>query len=134
MINMDFDSLKNPFNPRHGRVPKHFIGRKDELDRLDQAIAAITQSEPPAPVVPYGPRGNGKTALMRRLGHDRKADFGKIAISGSGIESAVDVATATIRKHRDIRKHSTHMPAWQRRLNQVGDIVSVQGNIQIPGV
>ena len=57
--------VSGPFRPGDGGLPPYLAGREEEqalfrrrLDDLERGIA------PPAEIVLYGPRGNGKTALL----------------------------------------------------------------------
>ena len=54
------------FQPGAGRMPPHLAGRQAEQSVLWQFADALRAGEgPPSDVVMIGPRGNGKTVLMR---------------------------------------------------------------------
>ena len=54
-----------PFRPGFGGVPPHLAGRKGEQRLLRRYGAAVADGAAPATaIVLYGPRGNGKTALL----------------------------------------------------------------------
>ena len=58
----------NPFNPGSGGSPPYLAGRENEQRQLKQILAKISAGEPPAAdMVMYGPRGMGKTVLLRWL-------------------------------------------------------------------
>lgn len=56
----------NPFVPGRGRLPPYLAGREVEQAVLLARLAGVNAGEgAPAEVVLVGPRGNGKTALLR---------------------------------------------------------------------
>ena len=67
---------KHPFTPGTGITPEHVVGREDVFDVLEEALQSIAPSEvreedgllehySVAPIVLTGPRGVGKTLLLR---------------------------------------------------------------------
>ena len=55
-----------PFRPGTGGLPPHLAGRADEQDLFRSRLAQLDRGEPtPSEIILYGPRGNGKTALLR---------------------------------------------------------------------
>lgn len=55
----------NPFRPGAGRPPPFLAGRESETALLDEALEDLARgSSAPQGVLLYGPRGNGKTALI----------------------------------------------------------------------
>ena len=57
--------LIGPFQPGPGKLPPYLAGRESEQALFRGWGAAVAQGGPaPAPVILYGPRGNGKTALL----------------------------------------------------------------------
>ena len=58
----------NPFRPGRGVLPPLLAGRERELDTAEERLAALARRESPAEdLLFYGPRGNGKTALLREI-------------------------------------------------------------------
>ncbi len=56
----------NPFRPGFGHLPPYLAGREDEQDQFRNKLADISASRSPAgATVLYGPRGMGKTVLLR---------------------------------------------------------------------
>ena len=57
--------LISPFQPGPGRLPPYLAGREKEQALFRSWGASVAQGVPPlSPVILYGPRGNGKTALL----------------------------------------------------------------------
>ena len=57
--------LIGPFQPGPGKPPPYLAGRESEQALFRGWGAAVAQGvPPPSPVILYGPRGNGKTALL----------------------------------------------------------------------
>ncbi len=67
MINPDI-KLKNLFHAGDGRIPPYLAGREQEQDffrdSVDRLTAEVSLGQD---MIIYGPRGNGKTALLRYL-------------------------------------------------------------------
>ena len=58
----------NPFRPGRGVLPPLLAGREHELDMAEKRLAALARGESPAEdLLFYGPRGNGKTALLLEI-------------------------------------------------------------------
>ena len=67
-IPMSDQDLEYLFSPGAGRVPPYLAGRKEEQKQFQQCIRALKNKKPPGEdMIVYGPRGNGKTALLRYL-------------------------------------------------------------------
>ena len=63
---MKSPKLENPFKPGFGHIPPYLAGRADEQDLFRNNLSAMSAGEsPPAATVLYGPRGMGKTVLLR---------------------------------------------------------------------
>ena len=57
--------LIGPFQPGPGKLPPYLAGREQEQALFRGWGDAVAQGvPPPSPVILYGPRGNGKTALL----------------------------------------------------------------------
>ena len=67
----------DPFRPGIGGMPPHLAGRAAEQKAFAKLLEFLRQGVPPArPVVLYGPRGNGKTALLHWVEQQVDADPG----------------------------------------------------------
>lgn len=67
----------DPFRPGPGGTPPHLAGREAEQKLFAKWFAALRQGVPLArPVVLYGPRGNGKTALLNWVEQQAEPDPG----------------------------------------------------------
>ncbi len=65
MSNIDLEYL---FTPGDGGVPPYLAGRKREQEYFQRCIKALKNRKPISQnMIVYGPRGNGKTALLRYL-------------------------------------------------------------------
>ncbi|MCY4656116.1 MAG: ATP-binding protein [Gammaproteobacteria bacterium] len=60
--------MKNPFNPSPGALTKGFVGRDKEVSEINVLIKALSPDNlKPKALICFGPRGNGKTALLRHI-------------------------------------------------------------------
>ncbi len=63
---MKSPKLEDPFSPGSGHLPPYLAGREDEQSVFRKGLAKISAGKsPPAATVLYGPRGMGKTVLLR---------------------------------------------------------------------
>ena len=77
-----------PFQPGSGVLPPHLAGREREQDLFRTLLARLDRGEaPPGEVILYGPRGNGKTALL--------AWVSEFASESTGESTGVDVEERT---------------------------------------
>ena len=66
--------VANPFVPGRGRIPPYLAGREAEQSRLLDLLAYLQAGEgAPRDAVLSGPRGNGKTALLRWFQREMQA-------------------------------------------------------------
>ncbi|MCY4345081.1 MAG: AAA family ATPase [Gammaproteobacteria bacterium] len=99
----------NPFVPGWGQVPPHLAGREAEQRNLQRLLAYLRVGRgAPRGVILCGPRGNGKTALMRWF-------MGEVEASAEGLDpvwltpsvarNLDDLATALVppRRFRSLR-------------------------------
>ena len=65
---MSTPDLKHLFVPGDGNVPPYLAGRKEEQATFQDCVDVLKNKRPaPQNLIVYGPRGNGKTALLRHL-------------------------------------------------------------------
>ena len=65
---MSAPDLKHLFTPGTGVVPPYLAGRREEQDWFQDAVEALRDRKPISrDLILYGPRGNGKTALLHYL-------------------------------------------------------------------
>ena len=63
---MKSPEYSNPFSPGSGHLPPYLAGREDEQSVFRKGLAKMSAGKsPPAATVLYGPRGMGKTVLLR---------------------------------------------------------------------
>lgn len=71
---MSVPSTASPFVPGYGALPPYLAGRHDEQKELRRLLAYLEDSRgAPRSAVLTGPRGNGKTALLRWFERDIEA-------------------------------------------------------------
>ena len=67
----------NPFTPGTGGLPPYLAGRAPEQQVIRRLFERMRAGAPPnRPLIFYGPRGNGKTALLRWARQEVEADEG----------------------------------------------------------
>ena len=65
---MSRKDLKHLFTPGTGAVPPYLAGRKEEQEYFQDCVEVLTDRKPVnRDLIVYGPRGNGKTALLTYL-------------------------------------------------------------------
>ena len=66
-----------PFRPGTGRPPPYLAGREEEQDLFLMLLADLDRGRPaPSEVILYGPRGNGKTALLGWISRRARSSTG----------------------------------------------------------
>ena len=83
----------SPFRPGTGRRPPYLAGRAEEQSLFRSHFDALRRGESaPAEILVYGPRGNGKTALLRWAKREAESDDGLDAhwLVGSNIPAPAD--------------------------------------------
>ncbi|MCY4050872.1 MAG: AAA family ATPase [Gammaproteobacteria bacterium] len=62
------EKLNNLFHPGSGKIPPHLTGREQEQNYFHKCLNQLLEkTSPDQDMIIYGPRGNGKTALLRYL-------------------------------------------------------------------
>ena len=92
-----------PFDPTPGRLPPHLAGREQEQRSIAQYLDLLQHGEQaPFAAVVFGPRGNGKTALLawaQRLALEKRVD-------------AINVASSMIDTEDDLLRKLSARPWW----------------------
>ena len=95
---MNGQPVANPFVPGRGRIPPYLAGRDAEQRKLLDLLAYLHAGQgAPRDAVLSGPRGNGKTALLRWFRHEIEAgggDFDAVWLTPDGIPDLDHLATA----------------------------------------
>ncbi len=90
----------NPFVPGSGRLPPYLAGRETEQERLRGLLAHVLAGQgAPRDAVLSGPRGNGKTALLRWFEQavgDACAAVDVVWLTPSEARTLDDLATALV--------------------------------------
>ena len=74
---MSVSTELGPFQPGTGRPPPYLAGREEEQSLFRSHFEALRRGRSaPAEILLYGPRGNGKTALLRWAKREVEADDG----------------------------------------------------------
>ena len=90
---MSVSTELGPFQPGTGRRPPYLAGREEEQSLFRSHFEVLRRGgSAPAEILVYGPRGNGKTALLRWAKREAAADGGLDArwLVGSDIPAPAD--------------------------------------------
>ena len=100
-------ALLSLFRPGSGTMPPLLAGREDALNELDELLGNVLGDDnerrsPPSDAVLYGPRGNGKTALLNAL-EDRAIRQGidVVSLSAAQVESVRALAWRLLARPAD---------------------------------
>lgn len=119
-----------PFEPGTGRLPPYLAGRDSEQETLLAFVGRLRRGRPaPSEIALYGPRGNGKTALLRWL----QAEITRR--NGSGVKGAAEIDTIwltppkapTVGKLIERVARASWLRGWWKR---VGVTVGVPGMVE----
>ena len=84
----DWPASHCPFVPASGKVPPYLAGRESELRLIRDQLAWLQQAASGSDVIIYGPRGNGKTALMESVLREARATgIATLKFTSADIES-----------------------------------------------
>ena len=91
------NAAHNPFAPGSGQLPPYLGGREDQQQALRRMLSYVEAGRTtPRDVVLIGPRGNGKTVLLRwfetTIG-DESPDVDVVWLTPSAIRNLNDLAT-----------------------------------------
>lgn len=78
------DETENPFMPGAGKTPPILVGHKRVTRRLRNMLKRTLAKKSGDMAVLYGPRGNGKTTLLKELGMWAKTGGAEIRIRTGG--------------------------------------------------
>ncbi|MYF93518.1 MAG: ATP-binding protein [Gemmatimonadetes bacterium] len=94
---MSLPVVANPFVPGRGQMPPYLAGREEEKRTLIELLAYLkARRGAPCDAVLSGPRGNGKTALLRWLCREAEADgtIDSVWLTPCEVTSLDELATA----------------------------------------
>ena len=97
---METDVL-GPFQPGPGRMPPFLAGRETEKQLFEGLLQRLRSGKPPpSELILYGPRGNGKTVLLRwlREAAAQRPPVDAVALLPSGIPDVAGLATRLLPK------------------------------------
>ena len=119
-----------PFEPGEGRLPPHLAGRDSEQALLRGFVGRLGQRRPvPSAIALYGPRGNGKTALLRWLRNEVAAAASSRDEAVAGIETTWLTPSQIPTVARLIARvaHESWLKSWWR---QFGVTAGVPGIVE----
>ena len=103
----DWPDGQCPFLPAPGYVPAYLAGRETEQRLIRSELGRLKLARPGRDIVIYGPRGNGKTALMAwALDEAQDRGIGTVHFSSKEIESKEWLA-----------RHLAILPSWLTALS-----------------
>ena len=109
---MKSTEYSNPFTPGFGAIPPYLAGRADEQDVFRNNLADLSAGKsPPAATVLYGPRGMGKTVLLRwfkdevEKGGARDGSMRVVWVTPQDLKSPLDLWKSLLPPQSWIKKH-----------------------------
>lgn len=116
-------SRRGPFRPGPGGLPPYLAGRQAEQDLFSDLLEDLAAGiPPPREVLLHGPRGNGKTALLRWL-RDRTGSYPAV--------DAVHLTPSMCRTTGDLAERLLAESRWKKRSSRADP--SVDGVAWQPG-
>ena len=94
--------VSGPFRPGPGRLPPYLAGRQEEQALFESLLALLDRGEPPPnEVILYGPRGNGKTALLAWVLEVAAPSYSVdvLRLTPSNIRTGLQLAERLLPKH-----------------------------------
>ena len=119
-----------PFEPGEGRLPPYLAGRESEQETLRAFVGRLRLGTPaPSNVALYGPRGNGKTALMGWLEEDVAAGNAGRQGENAEIETLwlTPPKTPTVGKLIERVARLSWLQEWWKRLGVTVGVPGVVG-------
>ncbi len=103
-------SGRSPFVPGWGKLPPYLAGRQVEQSVIGEFLDVLAERRAPdGGVILYGPRGNGKTALLR---------WARVEAEARGI-NVLPFSAAGIRTKESLANQLCRAPSWLRTLRRV---------------
>ena len=109
---MTSTEYSDPFTPGFGAIPPYLAGRVDEQDVFRKGLAKMSAGKsPPAATVLYGPRGMGKTVLLRwfkdevEQGGARDGSMRVVWVTPQDLKSPLDLWKSLLPPQSWIKKH-----------------------------
>ena len=98
-----------PFVPGAGRIPPYLAGRESEQEVIGHQLETLASGQPPeGDLILYGPRGNGKTALLEWTRREARS---------KGLTS-LDFSSAEIESKEWLARELSVLPPWTRVLGE----------------
>ena len=94
--------VSGPFRPGTGGLPPYLAGRAEEQALFRSLLSVLDRGAPtPSEVILYGPRGNGKTALLRWIEKVAAPSYSVdvIRLTPSKIRTGLQLAERLLPKH-----------------------------------
>ncbi len=128
-----------PFCPGPGGLPPYLAGREQEQDFFRALLAQLDRGEaPPSGVVLYGPRGNGKTALLAWVQEEGAVFSGVdvLELTPSDFDSELELAEfllpqcwwETVRPQENAIRGFTWRPGGSGPAPRIRSVLSVRAN------
>ncbi len=117
---MSNPDLQHLFTPGTGVVPPYLAGRKKEREYFQDCVEALTDRKPISrDMIVYGPRGNGKTALLGYLQKETLREEG----------SKLDILWETPSEMRTLTELSGRLTEDNQKLRERFRSVEVSGGL-----
>lgn len=117
-------SRRGPFRPGPGGLPPYLAGRQAEQDLFSELLEDLAAGlPPPREIVLHGPRGNGKTALLRWL-RDRTDSFSTVDavhLTPSMCPTAAHLAERLLAESRWTRRSPSDSPVGGVARKKLGE-------------
>ena len=99
---MTLVEVPGPFRPGPGRLPPHLAGREAEQALFGSRLSLLDRGAPtPSEIILYGPRGNGKTALLAWIEEVAAPSYSVdvVPLTPSEIRTRLQLAERLLPKH-----------------------------------
>ena len=121
------DALLDLFNPGSGLRPPVLAGREPQQRALAGLLRRVKKGTPPSEAVLYGPRGNGKTVLLRQFEDDcRAAGVGVIALNSSQVPTAVRLGKQLLGPETGVLRAGKDEAITENKKNTVSRVINKQ--------
>lgn len=118
----DLARRRSPFRPGSGTLPPYLAGRVSEQSVIQDFLEDLAQrAAPPSDIVLYGPRGNGKTALLLWARKQAKSlGIDVVRFSGKVVPTAESLARRISSEPQQLRWLGGAFTAGCRRCDAEG--------------